>query len=335
MLFAFVTSACSTTQQAAPENKVEEKIYQFTDLCMTFDEFKTRYNNFVIENKTDYMYMIRDENIQSYGIYNLCIFPYITMTVYIDNKTKNISSLKVYSEYDKRTLPEIKNDLFNMQKWIFLSSSEILISKMEDNISKIKDSGASDSEVSRLESITNGIKNSINKNRDKQFNDYFPQWDGKSVSMKLSSDSYHIDTDELPSSSLIMTFEEFKNKYNANVQKDVYALGDFLIRDENIQYAEGMTMCIFPYVVMALDIDKNNGYIKNILCYSEEAYKLEQATAYSLAATVFDSQWDNKTYRQSKMKTLLFGSGGFTDKNIKYYKIEQGKAIMLVIHLEE
>ena len=275
--------------------------------------------------------MIRDENIQSYGIYNLCIFPYITMTVYIDNKTKNISSLKVYSEYDKRTLPEIKNDLFNMQKWIFLSSSEILVSQMEDTISKLKDSGASDTEISSLESVTNGVKNELHKNLDEQFK----YWDGKAVSMNISYNSYHIDIDELPSSSLIMTFEEFKNKYNANVQKDSYALGEFLIRDENIQYTEDVTMCILPYVVMALDIDKNNGYIKNIVCYSEGSEKLASATVYSLAATVFDAQWDNKTYRQDKMKTLLFGSGGFTDKNIKYYKIEQGKAIMLVIHLEE
>ena len=360
LLFLFITPACSTTPQPAqsPQLKKTEK---FQDLFMNFEEFKEKYNNFIIENKTDYMYMILDENtLQPYGdgTFFVCKLPYTTMKVFIDSETKNINRLEVYSAYSNNNESERKN-IFSSQKWIFLSSANILLSKMEDKFSKINESEMENSEILKIETLIRDIKNEVNELNTNQFENY--NWNANAVSMKISTEGSHIDEDtsnytsdyshylsslmkveerrknkyEPIKKGLEITFEEFKNKYNANVQKDSYALGEFLIRDENIQYTEDVTMCILPYVVMALDIDKNNGYIKNIVCYSEGSEKLASATVYSLAATVFDAQWDNKTYRQDKMKTLLFGSGRFTDKNIKYYKIEQGNAIMLVIQLEE
>ena len=308
---------------------------------VTFEEFIEQYNKLAIDSGYQTI-SVETPRVDSYfqGYYHLYDFQYAKMKVYTqyyDNK-EYVHSVEVPAKYDKRMTNEEKNSTFLQQMQVFNLSSESIISKLKDCFSKMKESIIPVYGLDKFEDFINNMEFEISQYQNKQFEDY-SDWNGYEVTIVMMNNGLiHASKDKLPSSELVMTFEEFKNKYNANVQKDSYALGDFLMRDENIQYNYGSVICTFPYVVMVIALDKNNlGYIDNIQCYSKVSRNgdtlLALATVYSLAATVFDSHWDYKTYRQDKMKMLLFGNGSFSDNNIKYYKMEQGNDIMLVIQL--
>lgn len=151
----------------SPENKIE-------DLGMTFEEFQSKYNETAISRKYPNR-VLHEENLKKYGVYNLCQCAYATMKVEIDSKTKNISSIEVYGEYEKK-LPAIeKQALFSEQKQIFEIASEVV--GIED--AKYKAS---------IESILNHS---------------LAYWEGDAVTLEISSKIPHVSEHikSLPSSN--------------------------------------------------------------------------------------------------------------------------------------
>ena len=143
--------------------------------------------------------------------------------------------------------------------------------------------------------------------------------------------------------NLGITFEEFKNKYNKQSKKITQNdIGASLVMmfDEHIKYHAPPApdyVCRFSFsdsfpVFVTVGIDEKTKKIWYIEVFADAAYinskdeiatMLElQSTVYSIAASVFNSKWENKNYRESSLKLLYTVVTStkyeFVEKNIRY-----------------
>lgn len=157
------------------------------------------------------------------------------------------------------------------------------------------------------------------------------------------SNNNQIEDETKKALNLGMTFEQFKNKYNEQskkiTQNDVSA-SLFMLFDENITEHKSPAndySCRFSFsdsndVFLNVGIDektKNIWYINFFASADQSATKDEifttlvlQSTVYAIAASVFNSKWENQSYRESKLKSLYdngkSGKYEFIEDDIRY-----------------
>ena len=157
------------------------------------------------------------------------------------------------------------------------------------------------------------------------------------------SNNNQIEDETKKALNLGMTFEQFKNKYNEQskkiTQNDVGA-SLFMLFDENIAEHNSPAndyLCIFSFsdsndVFLTVGIDektKNIWYINVLASADKSTTKDEikttlilQSTVYAIAVSVFNSKWENQSYRESKLKSLYdngkSGKYEFIEDYIRY-----------------